>query len=118
LPVRQRIRAHGEPADRIELDPVLRSEFGDRTADDPQPLSGVDGELAVDVVVAELAAGQLERLFTMLVTARADQIEGRLPGFRSLGYRHIESLFQACRDRRVNSTVAERNSSNESMGAA
>ena len=116
--VRQRIRAHGEPADGVELDPVPSGKVGDRTADDRQPLSGVDGELAVDVVMAELAAGQLERFLAMLVTARADEIEGGLPGVRSVGYRHIEMVFQAWRARYVNSTVAERNSSIESIGVA
>jgi hypothetical protein len=54
----------------------------------------------------------------MLITTGADEIEGRLPGVRSVGRRHIRMVFQACRDRRVNSTAAERNSSIESMGAA
>jgi hypothetical protein len=83
--VRQRVRAHGEAADGVELDPVPGGKVGDRTADDRQPLPGVDGELGVDVVVAELAAGQLERFLAMLVTAGADEIEGGLPGVRSVG---------------------------------
>ena len=83
--VRQRVRAHGEAADGVELDPVPGGEVGDRAADDLQALSGVDRELAVDVVVAELAAGQLERFLATLVTAGADEIEGGLPGVRSVG---------------------------------
>ena len=83
--VGQRVRAHGESADGVELDPVLRGEIGDCTADDRQSLPGVDGVLAVDVVVAELAAGQFERLGAMLVAAGADQVERRLPGVGAFG---------------------------------
>jgi hypothetical protein len=97
---------------------VPGGEVGDRTADDRQPLPGVHGELAVDVVVAELPAGQLERLLAVLVAAGANQIERGLPAVRAVGCRHIAMVFHAWRARRVNSTVAERNSSIESIGAA
>ena len=77
--VRQRVGTHGEPADRVELDAVVGRELGDRAADDRQPLAGVDGVLAVDVVVAELTARQLERLVAAFVAAGADQLECGLP---------------------------------------
>ena len=83
--VRQWVGAHGEPADRVELDAVLRRELGDRAADDRQPLAGVDRVLAVDVVVAELAARQLERLLATFVAAGANQIEGGLPQLGAIG---------------------------------
>ena len=109
--MREWVCAHGQPADRVELDAVLRRELSDRTADDLQPLAGVDGVLAVDVVVAELAARQLERLLAPLVAAGADQIEGGLPQLGAIGHAPILA-------RRANSTVAERKSSYESIGAA
>ena len=90
--VRQRVGAHGEPADRVELDAVAGRELGDRAADDRQPLAGVDGVLAVDVVVAELAARQLERLLATFVAAGADQIECRLPQLGAL----MAILLLAC----------------------
>src|SRR5262249_24576745 len=113
---RQRVRTHGEPADGVEFDTVPGGKVSDGAADDRQALPGVDRHLAVDVVVAELSAGQRERLLAMLVAAAADEVEGGLPGVRSFGYRHTQMVFQACRARCVNSTVAERNSSMESTG--
>ena len=109
--VRQRVGAHGEPADGVELDAVGGGEVGDGAADDRQPLAGVDGVLAVDVVVAELTAGQLERLLAAFVAAGADQVERGLPGLGALGHSAIVCRLRPFRARRVNSTVAERNSS-------
>ena len=82
--VRQRVGTHGEPADRVELDAAVGRELSDSTADDRQPLPGVDGVLAVDVVVAELAARQLEGLVATFVAPGANQIECRLPGVGAL----------------------------------
>ena len=83
--MRQRIGSHRQSAHRVELDAVGRCQVGDRTADDRQPLPGVDRVLPVDVVMAELTAGQSERFVPALVPTRADQIERRLPGVRSRG---------------------------------
>ena len=117
--VRQRVGTHGEPAHRVELDAAVGRELGDRAADDGQPLTGVDGVLAVDVVVAELAARQLERLVATFVAAGANQLECRLPQLGALmAILLTRALSRLILARAANSTVAERKSSYESIGAA
>ena len=61
---------------------------------------------------------QQERLFAMLVSPGADEVEGGLPAVRSVGLvsRFRSQGGQAFLARLVSSTVAERNSSMESIG--
>ncbi len=83
--VRQRVGAHRQASDGVELDTAADGQVGDGPADDRESLPGVDGVLAVDVVVAQLTTGQPERLLAVLVSPRADEIEGGLPAVRSVG---------------------------------